>query len=189
MTVPLSVGSVASNTETKQPQLHYNRNLTSRTLHRSFPVGDSDGITMYHGPRPVWNLSKTFRFLALKIKKKAPDDMARMCEDECLWVWPSWRWRTWQRCMECRCWTKPDVANPIEWERDNTLSKMDMDGWLDHVEFRTELLVFHLMKTVILYKDLWCSSLHPISNNSSSLPHRITQVKLQQLIWEVVSYV
>ena len=36
MNVPWSVGSVASKTEMKHPQLHYNRNLTSRTSHQSY---------------------------------------------------------------------------------------------------------------------------------------------------------
>ena len=59
MTMPLSVGSVASKTYIKLPQLHYYRNLALRTLHRSFAVGNSDGMAMYNRPRPVSNLSQT----------------------------------------------------------------------------------------------------------------------------------
>ena len=72
MTVPWPVGSMASKTETKHSQLHFYRNLTSRTLHRSFAVSDSNGMAImaiYSGPRPVSNLSQTFRFLALDGKE------------------------------------------------------------------------------------------------------------------------
>ena len=31
------------------------------------------------------------------------------------WVWPSWHWSTWQRCMESWCSTQFGVANPREW--------------------------------------------------------------------------
>ena len=55
-----SIGSVASKTETKHPQLHYYSNLASRTLHQSFTVSDSVGRAMYKGPCPVSNLSQTF---------------------------------------------------------------------------------------------------------------------------------
>ena len=46
MTLPRSLGSVILKTEMRHPQLHYFRNLTSRTLHQSLAVWDSDG-TVY----------------------------------------------------------------------------------------------------------------------------------------------
>ena len=63
-----SIGSVASKTETKHPQLHYYSNLASRTLHQSFTVSDSVGRAMYKGPCPVSNLSQTFHSPALERK-------------------------------------------------------------------------------------------------------------------------
>ena len=68
MTVPWSAGTVASKTETKQLKFHYYKDLTLRILRRSFTVGDSDGMAMYSEPRPVSNLSQTFRFLTLESK-------------------------------------------------------------------------------------------------------------------------
>ena len=72
MTVPWLVGSVASKTETKHAQLHYYWNLASRALHRSFAVGNSDGMAMYNRPRPVSNLSQTLHFPAQERKKERP---------------------------------------------------------------------------------------------------------------------
>ena len=69
MTAPWSVGSVAWKTEMKHSQLHCYRNLTSRTSHRSFTVGDSDGMAMYNRLHHVSNLLQTFRFLALERKE------------------------------------------------------------------------------------------------------------------------
>ena len=63
------IGSATSKTEVKHTQLHYYRHLTSRTLHCSFAVGDSDGMAIYSGPRPVSKLSQTFRFPALERKE------------------------------------------------------------------------------------------------------------------------
>ena len=67
MIMPWFVGSVESKTEIKHPQIHYYRNLASRTY--SFAVGDSDGMAMYNGPHPVSKLSQTFRFPALERKE------------------------------------------------------------------------------------------------------------------------
>ena len=63
MTVPWSGWSVAPKTELKHPQSHYSRNLALRVLQQSFAVG-GDGMDMYRVPRPVSNLSQTFRFPA-----------------------------------------------------------------------------------------------------------------------------
>ena len=50
-------------------QLHYYRNLTLRILHWSFTVGDSDGMAMISGPRPLSNITQTFQFPALESKE------------------------------------------------------------------------------------------------------------------------
>ena len=63
ITVPWSIGSVASTTEMRYAQLHYYKNLASIISRQSFTVDDSDGMAMYNGPRLVSNLSQTFRFL------------------------------------------------------------------------------------------------------------------------------
>ena len=44
--------------------------IASKTVHRSFAVGDSDGISMYNGPRPVSNLWKPFHYSSPEIKAK-----------------------------------------------------------------------------------------------------------------------
>ena len=70
MTMPSwSIGSVPSKTETKHPQIHYYRNLASRTFYWSLTVGDTDGMAMYNRPCPVSKLSQTFRFSALERKE------------------------------------------------------------------------------------------------------------------------
>ena len=97
MTMPWSIGSVASKTETRYPQLHYNRALV--ILHWTFAVRDLDDMAMYNGPRPVSKLSQIFSFPALE-RKIGPEDMVWMCEDWCQLGWPSW-----QRCMESQCST------------------------------------------------------------------------------------
>ena len=91
LTIPWSVGFVASKTETRQPQLQYYFEL--RILHRSFAVM----VAMYRGPRPVSKLSQAFWFSTLE--RKAKEDLVWMCEDWCQNVWPSWHWPTGQRCM------------------------------------------------------------------------------------------
>ena len=65
---------------TKQPQLHYYRNLASRTLHRSFAVGVSDGMAVYNGPRRVSNPAITNSPLPGTRKKGRP----RKIWSECL---------------------------------------------------------------------------------------------------------
>ena len=76
MTVPWSIGSVASKTETKLPQLHYYRSVALRTSHWSFTVGNLDGMVIYNRPRAVSNPSQTFRFPALE-RKEGPGKHVR----------------------------------------------------------------------------------------------------------------
>ena len=53
MTMSWAIGSVAPETETKHPQLHYYENLELMILRQSFAVEDSDGIHIYNVPHPV----------------------------------------------------------------------------------------------------------------------------------------
>ena len=69
LTVPWSVGSVASNTETKYHQFHYLGNLVSRMSHRSFAVGGSDGW-YGHVQRATSCIKSITNFLIPGTKKK-----------------------------------------------------------------------------------------------------------------------
>ena len=81
MTVPWSIRSVASELETKYPQIFFSFYTLRFTkllqklsigdkLHLSFAVVDSDGMAIYSGPHPVSNLSQIFRFPVPERKKK-----------------------------------------------------------------------------------------------------------------------
>ena len=65
MTEPWFNGSVAQKMVTKHPRHHYQK-LGIKNITTVLTVGGWDGMSMYTVPRPVANLSRTYRPLALK---------------------------------------------------------------------------------------------------------------------------
>ena len=103
--------------ETKHLQLYYCKNLALRILRRSLAVGNSDGMAMYSGPRPVSNLPETLRFQARGSKERLGK------HDLNAWRLISVAWLAFTHKAEMLGESVFDVAwccQPIEWDTGST---------------------------------------------------------------------
>ena len=75
MTVPLSVGFVASKKETKHPQHYYNWNFAPRTLHWSYAVSDNVASSTICVLYQIFHRLSTFRHLNERRPRKTWSDV------------------------------------------------------------------------------------------------------------------